>query len=162
MSDVDTPSRDLTLLAPRFREAVAQGILACKAKGYPVKVNEAYRSQARQAWLYAQGRTRPGKKVTKAPTSLTSWHGYGLAVDVIHETKAYWPYGKSEDAKNEKWFAEIAAIFKQCGCSWGGDWTDPDTPHMQWGNCPASPSDAARALMRDKGVIAVWAWLKAD
>jgi peptidoglycan L-alanyl-D-glutamate endopeptidase CwlK len=161
MSDVDTPSRDLALLAPNFRAAVEEAIRACINQGYLVKVNEAYRSQARQAWLYAQGRTRPGNKVTNAPTSLTSWHGYGLAVDVIHQTKAYWPFGKTAGAQNEKWFEEVAAIFKRHGCAWGGDWKHPDTPHMQWAPCPASPSDAARTLIRDKGVTAVWSLLKA-
>jgi peptidoglycan L-alanyl-D-glutamate endopeptidase CwlK len=41
---------------------------------------EGYRSQARQDWLYAQGRTRPGSIVTwiKSPR----WHGVGLAADL--------------------------------------------------------------------------------
>jgi LAS superfamily LD-carboxypeptidase LdcB len=86
MSDLDTPNRDLSLLAPAFRRAVEAAIQDCRDKGFPVKVNEGFRSQARQNWLYRQGRSRPGRIVTNAPTSLTSWHGYGLAVDVIHAT----------------------------------------------------------------------------
>ena len=163
MSDVDTPSRDLSLLAPGFRKAILAAIADCEAKGFPVKVNEAFRSQARQAQLFAQGRTRPGDKVTNAPTSLTSWHGYGLAIDVIHLKLAYWPHGKDKAAapKNEKWFRDISVIFKEHGCTWGGDWKNPDTPHMQWGRCTASPTDGSRLVFRTKGVDAVWDALKA-
>ena len=155
MSEVDTPNRGLELLAPKFRQAVEAAITECKAKGLPVKVNEGFRSNARQAWLYAQGRTRPGKKVTNAPTSLTSWHGYGLAVDVIHTSKAYNPFG-DDRAQNEQWFRDVGAVFKANGCNWGGDWTSPDTPHMQWGRCRPSPSDKARELIAGGGVHAVW------
>ena len=155
MTDVSVANRDLALLAPKFREAVTAALADCAARGLTAKVNEGFRSNARQAWLYAQGRTRPGKKVTNAPTSLTSWHGYGLAVDIIHQTKAYNPFG-DDAAANEKWFADVAAVFKQHGCTWGGDWTKPDTPHMQWGKCRASPSDKARELIASGGVEAVW------
>lgn len=161
MSDVDTPNRDLSLLAPAFRAAVNAAVAECSGRGFPVKVNEGFRSQGRQNWLYQQGRTRPGPKVTNAPTSLTSWHGYGLAVDVIHATKAYKPAG-SNVAGNNKWFADVAAIFKAHGCKWGGDWTKPDRPHMQWGRCTASPTQGARDLMRASGAQAVWASLGAD
>ena len=161
MSDVDTPSRDLELLAPKFRQAVEAAMLACEAKGLHVKVNEAFRSNARQAFLFAQGRTRPGPKVTNAPTSLTSWHGYGLAVDVIHKTLAFKPFG-DDRAKNEQWFEDVGAVFKANDCNWGGDWTHPDTPHMQWGHCRPSPSDRARALIASGGVQAVWTEVGAD
>lgn len=159
MSDIDTPNRDLSLLAPKFRAAIEGAIAACDAAGYPVKVNEGFRSQARQAWLYAQGRTRPGARVTNASTNLTSWHGYGLAVDVIHRTLAYWPHGRaaSANAANAQWFADIGAIFKAHGCNWGGDFASfPDTPHMQWGRCRPSPSARARELIRTGGVQRVW------
>jgi len=53
-------------------------------------------------------------------------------------------------------------VFKAHGCDWGGDWTKPDTPHMQWGACPASPTAAIKALMTSKGMQAVWKSLGAD
>lgn len=164
MSDLDTPNRDLTLLAPKFKAAVEAAIADCATKGLPVKVNEGLRSQARQAHLFAQGRTRPGPKVTNAATNLTSWHGYGLAVDVIHKTLAFAPFGSGPGsaAKNEKWFKDVGTVFKAHGCDWGGDWTKPDTPHMQWGACPASPTAAVKALIKRKGMKAVWTSLGAD
>lgn len=164
MSDLNTPSRDLTLLAPKFKAAVEAAIADCAGKGLEVKVNEGLRSQARQAFLFAQGRTRPGPKVTNAPTNLTSWHGYGLAVDVIHKTLAFAPFGTGPGsaAKNEDWFRKVAAVFKAHSCDWGGDWKKPDTPHMQWGACPASPTAAIKATMTGKGMAAVWKLLGAD
>jgi peptidoglycan L-alanyl-D-glutamate endopeptidase CwlK len=161
MSDVDTPDRDLQKLAPKFRQAVEAALAECETKGLHAKVNEALRSQERQAFLFAQGRTRPGNIVTNAPTSLTSWHGYGLAVDVIHRTLAFKPFG-ADRAANEQWFADVGAVFKNNGCSWGGDWTHPDTPHMQWGHCRPSPSDRARELIAGGGVEAVWTEVGAD
>lgn len=166
MSDVDKPDSDLAQLAPAFRRAVEAAIKACAehSPALEVKVHEGFRSSARQAWLYQQGRSRPGPIVTRAPTSLTSWHGYGLAVDVVHRTQAYWPFGRgaADARKNERWFADVAAIFKAHGCSWGGDWTRPDTPHMQWWRCTASPTQGARDLMRTAGVHAIWKSLQAD
>lgn len=156
MTDAATASRDLSLLAPKFRAAVEAAIAECSAQGLLVKVAEAVRSQPRQAYLYAQGRTRPGNRVTNAPTNLTSWHGYGLAVDVIHATLGYEPAGKNARG-NEAWFARVGGIFKKHGCAWGGDWRKPDTPHMQWGNMPASPDASHKALKSSRGNEAVWA-----
>ena len=145
-------NRDLTLLAPKFAAAVTAAIDACNAAGMDAMVYEGFRSQELQAIYYARGRTviPPTHTVTNAPTNLLSWHGYGLAVDVIHRVKFWEPPG------GEAWFAKVATFFKQQGCSWGGDWTHPDTPHFQWGQCKPSPSAEARQLMAEGGALAVW------
>lgn len=168
MSELDTSNRDLSLLAPKFRAAVQAALndledLSHDGETLRSKINEGFRSQARQAWLFAQGRTRPGKIVTKAPTSLTSWHGYGLAIDFIHYKKAYWPRVPKEDnhPENIGWFTEAAGVFKRHGCKWGGDWTRPDRPHIQWGRCTASPTEGAQKLFLGEGVEAVWRRLDA-
>lgn len=151
-------NRDLDLLAPKFREAVKAAIAECNTAGYQAMVYEGYRTQELQAIYYARGRTviPPTHTVTNAPTNLTSWHGYGLAVDVVHQTK-YW-----EPEEGEKWFRKVSEVFKKHGCKWGGDWNRPDTPHFQWGECKASPSDKARELIASGGVIAVWKAVGAD
>jgi hypothetical protein len=46
------------------------------------RVFESVRTPERQAWLYAQGRTRPGKQITKAEP-WDSYHQYGLAADIV-------------------------------------------------------------------------------
>lgn len=147
-------NRDLSLLAPQFAAAVQAAIAECnnETNQLDAMVYEGFRSQALQALYYARGRTikPPNHTVTNAPTNRFSWHGYGLAVDVVHRTK-YW-----EPTGGEAWFRKVAEIFKRHGCAWGGDWTKPDTPHFQWGPCKASPSDKARALLDTGGVQAVW------
>jgi len=145
-------NRDLGRLAPKFAAAVTAAIDACNAAGMDAMVYEGYRSQELQAIYYARGRTviPPKNKVTNAKTSLYSWHGYGLAVDVISKSKLWTP------AEGEKWFRKVADIFKKHNCKWGGDWTDPDTPHFQWARCKPSPSDLARLLLAEDGHEAVW------
>lgn len=153
-------NRDLTLLAPAFRRAVEKAIAECNApaNGFDAMVYEAYRSAELQRIYYARGRTAipPHHTVTNASTNLYSWHGYGLAVDVVHRTDFWSPRG------GERWFADVAAIFKKHGCKWGGDWVSPDTPHMQWGRCRPSPSDEALRLFAADGVAAVWRAVGAD
>ena len=151
-------SNDLSLLAPRFRDAVIAALQACRASGFDAIVFEAQRSQELQALYYARGRTiiPPTRTVTNAPTNLLSWHGYGLAVDIVDRTRFWKPNG------GELWFRKVADIFKQHDCSWGGDWKRPDTPHFQWHLCQPSPSLDARKLLLEQGRGAVWQALNAD
>jgi D-alanyl-D-alanine carboxypeptidase-like protein len=147
--------RDLNLLAPLFREAVERALRDCRARGLDAYVYETYRTNELQALYYARGRTviPPLRRVTNAASNLYSWHGYGLAVDVI--SKAYgWN-------RPESWFADVARSFKDQGCRWGGEWTAKDLPHFQWGRCKPSPSDLARQLLRDGGAEAVWSAVRA-
>jgi hypothetical protein len=149
----DDPLRvsiDLMLLAPRFRSAVDAALIDCAARGLDAVVYEGYRSADTQAAYFRRGRTQipPTKPVTNAQSNLQSWHGYGLAVDVISKAQA-WNAGAT-------WFAQVADVFKSHGCSWGGDWTDPDLPHFQWGHCKPSPSDIARQILATQGMPAVW------
>jgi peptidoglycan L-alanyl-D-glutamate endopeptidase CwlK len=143
-------SHDLTLLAPKFREAVEHAIAECQAQGLDAYVYEAFRSQELQALYYARGRTiiPPVRPVTYAPSNLHSWHGYGLAVDVISQENGW-------DCK-ESWFAAVAECFRPYDCRWGGEWKQKDFPHFQWGQCKPSPSEVARELIRTQGYEAVW------
>ena len=159
MTSPTVPDADLSKLAPKFREAIEAALAECIAKGYLAKVFEALRSQERQSHLYAQGRSRPGQKVTNASTNLTSWHGYGLAADVIHRTKGWAP--GNNDRETTAWFTAVAAIFKKHGCAWGGDWSSPDMPHVQWGQMPASPAVTHREMKTRFGNEAVWKYVGA-
>lgn len=84
-----------------------------------------YRSLQRQAELYAQGRTAPGRIVTNARPG-KSYHNYGLAVDVVEikDGRAIWDNPRLQ---------EIAAIGKSLGMRWGGDFRSiKDTPHYEF------------------------------
>lgn len=153
-----TVNRDLSLLAPRFREAVEAALHECDRRNLDAMLYEGYRSQELQAIYYARGRTviPPQRTVTNAATNLRSWHGYGLAVDVVHRTQ-YW-----EPAGGLTWFRQVADVFKRHGCKWGGDWTSSDPPHMQWGRCRPSPSDEARRLLATEGIDSVWRAVRAS
>lgn len=141
---------DTTVLAPKFRVAVNKAIADCNAAGLDAKVYETVRSEAVQSAYYALGRTvtPPHYTVTNASSAMHSWHAYGLAVDVISESRAW--------DVSEPWMRMVAAYFKKNGCDWGGDWVKPDFPHMQWGKLKKSPSDEARRLYAEGGKEAVW------
>ena len=151
-------NNDLDLLAPHFADAVRAAIAECNREskadgpGLDVVVYEAYRSQELQALYYARGRTirPPDTPVTNAPTNLHSWHGFGLAVDVIHQQNGWDPPG------GMTWFQDVARIFARHGCAWGGNWRVKDYAHFQWGACKPSPSDEARRLLATQGVLGVW------
>lgn len=151
-----TVNRDLSILAPKFREAVEQAVADCKARGYDAYVYESYRSLELAQLYYARGRTiiPPVKTVTNAPSNLYSWHGYCLAVDVISVAHGW--------DRPESWFADVAESFGKFGCKWGGDWKFKDLPHFQWGSCKPSPSDRAREIIRSEGMEAVWRAVGAD
>src|SRR5688500_3622141 len=71
---------------PKIKELVPDAQSACLAwlndcwqYGFRFKILEAFRSQDRQNALYAQGRTKPGNKVT---WTLNSVHTTRLALDI--------------------------------------------------------------------------------
>lgn len=138
--------RSVATLAPKFRAAV-EAILAQLGDA---KIAEATRTFQRQSFLYGFGRDYDDGRgiVTNAASNLTSWHGYGLAVDIIHATREW----DVPDA----WFRLLGDVAKAHGCDWGGDWHHPDRPHIQWGTLRDSPSDHARSLYETAGVEAVW------
>ncbi|HEX4683763.1 MAG TPA: M15 family metallopeptidase [Gemmatimonadaceae bacterium] len=154
-------NRDLGLLAPKFRDAVQRALQGCADRGRDAFVYEAYRSTDLQGLYYARGRTvtPPTDTVTNARSNLYSWHGFGLAVDVISRTHGWdWDDMASDvrEAERAAWQADVAECFRAAGCRWGGEWKMKDLPHFQWGLCKPSPSDRARELMASGGLQAVW------
>ena len=92
--------------------------------GIRVKLVSGYRSIEEQNRLYALGRTKPGRIVTKARGG-HSWHNFGLAADY-----AFISGGQLTWDGPWKLFGRIA---RECGLEWGGDWRKfPDRPHVQW------------------------------
>lgn len=121
MSRVD---RDLSKLHPFMREQV-NGVLAkLKDEQIPFEIFESYRTPKRQAHLYAQGRTRQGKIVTKA-NAWQSLHQYGVAVDFVLYLEGRWSW--STAGVHGEWWSKLADIGTRMGLkslSW-------EKPHLQ-------------------------------
>lgn len=78
---VATPARDLTGVSPELQARVQRVIERMQQEyGHDVTIVETTRTQARQDWLYEQGRTRDGQVVTWTRDSA---HTRGDAVDVL-------------------------------------------------------------------------------
>jgi peptidoglycan LD-endopeptidase CwlK len=100
---------------------------------------QVFRSFAEQDALYAQGRTKPGQKVTDAKGG-QSYHNYGLAIDfcLLHDknvngqiTSDEIIWDRSTDIDNDHiidWI-EVVRIFQKYGWTWGAAWKD--FPHFE-------------------------------
>lgn len=127
----------IVLLHPSVREEVekiiteANSVLTSRSQ---VRITHGLRTFAEQEALYAQGRTRPGKKVTNARGG-QSVHNYGFAVDIvliIDGKEASWDVKKDWDSDKQSDWMEVVAVFKKYGWNWGGDWVKfKDMPHFE-------------------------------
>ena len=118
-------SRNIDDLTPEMAKLCREFVARCKAAGIEVIITSTLRNNASQAALYAQGRTKPGKRVTNAPAG-SSYHNYRLAWDFVPVVKgvAQW--------NDLALFKKCGAIAKELGLEWGGDWTSfKDYPHVQ-------------------------------
>lgn len=89
-----------------------------------LRVTSGTRTMAQQQALYDQGRTKPGKIVTKARPGY-SWHNFGVAFDVtvFKGSTPVWD-GPEYDA--------VGMLGQRLGLEWGGAWTTfKDRPHFQ-------------------------------
>lgn len=149
----DVSARRLATVHPLLADRGVRLLGQCAAAGLALMVTQGLRSMAEQDALFAQGRTAPGRIVTKARAG-HSYHNFGLAFDVLvldAMGKADW------DTANPGWRL-AGQVGKSLGLEWGGDWNDfPDLPHFQLtgglslGRC--------RTLCRS-GLEAVWAELQ--
>ncbi|MGG4188043.1 M15 family metallopeptidase [Paenibacillus peoriae] len=90
---------------------------------------------AEQNELYAQGRTKPGPKVTNAKGG-TSYHNFGVAVDfalLLPDGRSVsWDTKLDGNADRKAGWIQVVDIAKDLGFEWGGDWkTFTDLPHFQ-------------------------------
>ncbi len=119
-------SRDIKDLHPKLQELCHLFIAECEKAGIKVVITSTYRDFAAQTALYAQGRTMPGKIVTKAKAG-ESVHNYRLAFDFapLIEGKIAW--------NNTQLFTTCGKIAEKCGLEWGGSWKSfKDLPHCQY------------------------------
>lgn len=163
---------DLSVVAPKLREAVTRVLQGMKDDGWKPKVVETLRTSDRQQFLFGKGRTPeqcvakgvadiygwpacPDGIVTNAPFPQNSWHGFGLAVDIAEDDATPWI------ASQAFWHA-LGRHAGENGLLWGGAWRRlPDLPHVQWAGCALSPSVSDKLLLDTQGLNAVWAKYRA-
>ena len=124
------PNRDSHRLHPRLLIAWVVIKAVMKLVGHPVFLTEGIRFDKRQADLYAQGRTTPGRIVTWAKPGQSSHQpksdGYAWALDLAFRGKDTW-------ADADPWLWDLVGLLARAlGLSWGGNWRGKkkDRPHL--------------------------------
>jgi peptidoglycan L-alanyl-D-glutamate endopeptidase CwlK len=109
-------SRHIDHLTSKSAELCRAFIMACAKQGIDILITSTYRDKESQTALYAQGRTKPGKKVTNARAGC-SFHNYGVAFDFVPivNGKAQW--------NDTGTFIKCGEIAEHLGLQWAGRWT---------------------------------------
>lgn len=143
---------ELTNLYEPFKEKALKVKENAAKVGANIVWTQGYRSFEMQDGLYAQGRTKPGKKVTNAKGG-QSMHNYGLALDFafIRNGVLTWHDLMPWDL--------IGQLAKNEGLEWGGDWKGfKDRPHIQY---PVKSSMSELKHLYENGrLVKVWESLK--
>jgi peptidoglycan L-alanyl-D-glutamate endopeptidase CwlK len=135
-------SRSTALLFPPFAARVAAGLAEAREAGLALHVFEAWRPAARQAVLYAAGRTTPGPKVTNARPG-ESWHQYGLAVDLAFGGPGRWTW--------EGDWPAARAIMVNAGLR---SLAPYEQAHVEWPT--GFPVETARGVVEQHGLLSLW------
>lgn len=108
-------SRNINDLHPKVTAMCSEFINRCKAEGIDVIITSTYRDAESQNELYAQGRTKPGKKVTNAKAG-QSFHNWRVAFDFcpIVNGKCQW--------NDTALFTRCGEIGESVGLEWAGRW----------------------------------------
>lgn len=121
-------SRKLEDLNPKVEKLCRKFIAQCRAAGIDVIITSTWRDAESQNALYAQGRTKPGNKVTNAK-AWQSYHNYRCAFDFVPIV-----HGKA-DWNNTTRFTECGEIAEKVGLEWAGRWKKfPELAHCQYTN----------------------------
>lgn len=122
-TNITQTCRDLSELTSSAQTACQLLFQECYKAGIDfVFITETYRSQARQNYLYEQGRTRPGQVVTWTRNSNhTSRRAWDIAV------------APPRNLYDISTLAKVGAIAKKLGIAWGGYWpaSQYDAPHFE-------------------------------
>ena len=108
-------SRNLADLLPVVAAKASAFVDACRAAGIVVLVTSTYRDNECQTDLYAQGRTKPGKIVTRAKAG-QSWHNWRCAFDFVPMA------GGVPQWSDTAAFTRCGIIAESLGLEWAGRW----------------------------------------
>jgi peptidoglycan LD-endopeptidase CwlK len=124
-------SRDLNDLHPAVKKRADAFLAAAKKHGIDLLVTSTYRDNASQAYIYAQGRTRPGKRVTNAKPG-QSMHNWRVAIDVV-PIVAGKPVWDTRHPANLALWNRVGTIAESVGLEWSGRWkNNPEFAHVQY------------------------------
>ena len=122
---------DMSLLHPTLQAKIKELEKLCNKNGLKIRITQGLRTVAEQDALYAQGRTKPGNKVTNAKGGY-SMHNWGVAFDFCRDD------GKNPYDDSDGFFTKVGRLGVSIGLEWGGNWKSPvDKPHLQlpdWGS----------------------------
>lgn len=121
----DQRSEDnISSLVPRAQAHARRFLQRALDAGFQVKIISGTRTYAQQNALYAQGRTKPGPRVTNARAGQSN-HNFGIAWDIGL-------FNGSKYLADSPQYALIGKIGRDLGLEWGGDWHSiQDQPHFQ-------------------------------
>ena len=128
--DIDTLTPDAIAWFQRFRaHAEAAGLVYLRHW----IVTSFYRDQEHQDWLWAQGRTRPGPKVTWTRNSRhTGRRAWDIAIRDHKTGKIDWNVVKADvDLDSLPDYEEMAEIGRQMGLTVGMDFSKVDAGHYE-------------------------------
>ena len=155
--DSSSESR-LQKVYPKLADLIRQMADALAPEGIVIRVVQGLRTVAEQDALFAQGRTTPGKIVTKARGG-QSYHNFGLAVDCVpSQFGPDRPFNPDWNAAHPSWQRMLAAG-KSLGLDSGATWrTFKDFPHFQLtGNFPeGATNENLKTIFAGGGLQAVW------
>lgn len=108
-------SRAISDLRPEVATMCRAFIAQCAMANIDVLITSTYRDFESQAALYAQGRTKPGAKVTNAQAG-QSWHNWRCAFDFVPVVngKAMWA--------DTATFERCGVLAESVGLEWAGRW----------------------------------------
>jgi peptidoglycan LD-endopeptidase CwlK len=139
--------KNIATLHSRVRPFARALIEKAAGQGIIIKVTSATRSFAEQDELFAQGRTKPGRKVTNARGGFSN-HNFGIAIDITIFKGSADPEQAKTPVFESPLYKVIGALGTDLGLEWGGNWTSiKDEPHFQ-----LRPGWAAR--MNEKDMLA--------
>jgi peptidoglycan L-alanyl-D-glutamate endopeptidase CwlK len=135
-------SRKIEDLHPRVQAMCKLFLQKCEEAGIDILVTSTYRDHESQNALYAQGRTKPGNKVTNAKGG-ESFHNWRVAFDVVplRHGKPVWgtsgnglDLDPTDDNKDDlELWQRVGKIGVECGLEWAGNWkTFKEFPHFQF------------------------------
>lgn len=123
-------SRKIADLHPRVAAMATRFLTECENRGIDLLVTSTYRDAESQEALYAQGRTVPGKIVTKARAG-QSWHNWRVAFDIVPLRAGKPVWGTS--GPDGKLWETVGSIGESCGLEWAGRWkTFKEYAHFQY------------------------------